>query len=85
MRKVDDVVFIPLESVFEKDGKTIAYVLKGSTPQPREIQLGLKNSNFVVVTEGLQPGEKVTLRDPQAKEQLSATTKKDQKKKDQSR
>lgn len=60
MSTIGDAVSIPLESVFEKDGKTIVYV----NGRAREVTLGEKNSNFVVVTGGLAAGEKVALRDP---------------------
>ena len=38
--------------------------MSGSSARPVEVKIGTKNTNFVVVTEGLEPGDKVTLRDP---------------------
>ena len=64
MATLADTLFIPLESVFEKDGKTIVYRMSGSSARPVEVKIGTKNTNFVVVTEGLEAGDKVTLRDP---------------------
>jgi len=64
--KMDDQVFIPLESVFGKEGKTIAYVLTSSW-QEREIKVSKSNSNYIVVDEGLNVGEQVALRDPTVK------------------
>ncbi|HEV8539236.1 MAG TPA: efflux RND transporter periplasmic adaptor subunit [Bacteroidota bacterium] len=57
---IPDTLFVPIEAVFEKDGKTIVY--KNSRAQ--EVTLGAKNGNFVVVSGGLQVGDKIALRDP---------------------
>ncbi len=61
--RLKNVMSVPLESVFEKDGKTIVYVL---TPKPkaREVDIGEKNEDFVIIKKGLKPGEKVSLWDP---------------------
>jgi hypothetical protein len=75
MSTIPDVISIPIEAVFEKDGKTIAYV----NSHPREITLGEKNSNFVIVTKGLEPGEKVALRDPEAAATAAAGASKESK------
>ena len=73
--KMDDITFIPIESVFEKDGRTIAYV-QGSSWEEREIKVGNNNNNYIVVEEGLEVGESVALRDPTVKlEQFGAEIK----------
>ena len=61
--RIDSVVSVPLTSVYEKDGKTVVYVLDPN-PEEREVIVGEKNLNFIVIKEGLEAGEKVTLRDP---------------------
>jgi len=61
--KIDSVVYVPLTSVFEKEGKTVVYVMDPS-PKEREVAVGSKNSNFIIIKKGIMPGEKVTLRDP---------------------
>jgi hypothetical protein len=68
MSSISDTLFVPLESVFEKDGKTIVYKMHGSTPRQQEVSVGEKNGNFIIVASGLQPGDKVTLRDPTVEE-----------------
>lgn len=57
-------VFIPLDAVFEKDGKTIVYRLKNGKAEAREVKLGKKNDNHVIIEEGLAPDDRVALRDP---------------------
>ncbi|MFC1563112.1 HlyD family secretion protein [candidate division KSB1 bacterium] len=61
--QMDDEIYIALESVFEKDGKTIAYVHAASWEE-REISVGKSNSNYIIVEEGLEVGDMVALRDP---------------------
>ena len=56
-------LFVPLEAVFERDGRHVVYVAgKG---RPREVVLGPSNRDFVVVEKGLASGERVLLRDPE--------------------
>ena len=62
MSSLRDTLFVPIEAVFEKDGKMVVY--RGSRAQ--EVTLGVKNSNFVVVSGGLAAGDKIALRDPNA-------------------
>ena len=61
--RLTDVIYVPLDAVFEKEGMTVAFVM-GGRPKLREVKVGPKNSDFVVVEEGLSEGERVTLRDP---------------------
>ncbi|HUL76421.1 MAG TPA: efflux RND transporter periplasmic adaptor subunit [Vicinamibacteria bacterium] len=58
-------LFVPLEAVFEREGRTIVY-LEGRRPRPREVVLGPSNADFVVVEKGLSRGDRVLLRDPEA-------------------
>ncbi len=59
-------LFVPLEAVFQKEGRTYAYVARGRRAVPREVVLGPSNADFVVVEKGLGRGERVCLRDPGA-------------------
>ena len=61
-----DALRVPLEAVFEKEGRPIVYVARGRTPEPREVVLGPSNQDFVVIEKGLDKGERVFLRDPGA-------------------
>jgi HlyD family secretion protein len=59
-------LYVPLEAVFERDGRHVCYVLGLGGPKPREVTLGPSNQDFVVVEKGLRRGERVALRDPSA-------------------
>jgi HlyD family secretion protein len=57
---------VPIDAVFEKDGRRVCYVLERRGLRPREVLLGPSSSDHVVVERGLKPGERVALRDPAA-------------------
>jgi HlyD family secretion protein len=61
-----DVVYVPLEAVFEREGRTVCYVARRGSLRAREVLLGPSNQDFVMVREGLRAGEWVSLRDPAA-------------------
>lgn len=60
--RIERAVYVPLEAVFEKAGKTVVY-LAGSM-EPVEVKLGTQNENSAIVTAGVRPGDQVCLRDP---------------------
>jgi RND family efflux transporter MFP subunit len=64
--RLHDVVSIPIISVFEEQGRTMVYVGDNGSFEKREVTLGQRNDNFVVVTKGIEAGEKVALQNPEA-------------------
>ncbi len=64
--EVGDVLTVPLQSVFVKEGKYYAFVDKGGRPERREVELGESNDNFVVVKSGIAEGDEVLLWNPEA-------------------
>jgi HlyD family secretion protein len=59
-----DATFVPVDAVFERDGRTVAYVSRRRGIEERDVVIGSSNSNFVAILKGLEPGELVCLRDP---------------------
>jgi len=59
-------LYVPLEAVFEKEGRSICYVVTRRGVSARDVVLGPSNRDFVVVVRGLERGERVALRDPEA-------------------
>jgi HlyD family secretion protein len=57
---------IPLDAVFEKEGRHVCYAASGRHARERDVVLGPSNQDRVVVESGLRPGERVCLRDPGA-------------------
>jgi HlyD family secretion protein len=62
----DKALSVPLDAVFSKDGKNVAYVARRGRAVPRELVLGPSNADFVVVERGLEEGDRVLLQDPTA-------------------
>ncbi len=60
--RLENAVFVPLEAVFEKEGKTIVYL--ADSHKPVEVKVGPKNQTSVVIESGLEPGQRICLRDP---------------------
>ena len=57
-------LYIPLDAVFERDGRALVYCLVRGQPEERAVTLGQKNEDFVIVEHGLTPDDRVALRDP---------------------
>lgn len=64
-----DAITIPAGAVFHKEGTNIAYVLHGSKYEERAVEEGRRSGDELMITKGLQAGERVALRDPTVKQQ----------------
>lgn len=70
--ELDDVISIPIASLFEQDGKPIVYRQKGSGFTQHPVTLGEENDTHVIVQSGLQSGDKIALSDPTIATQLAS-------------
>ena len=59
-------LFVPLEAVFDKDGRKVCHLLERSGFVARDVVLGPSSADFVVIEKGLRKGDRVALRDPEA-------------------
>lgn len=59
-------LYIPIDAVFEKGGRTLVYRIQAGQPVEQEVALGSRNENYVIVEEGLGGSDRVALRDPTA-------------------
>jgi RND family efflux transporter MFP subunit len=64
IERQQDVVMIPLQANFDVKGKPVVYVQNGKDFTMRQVQVGKKNEDYIVVTGGLRGGESVALVDP---------------------
>ena len=64
VEKVANGILVPLTAVFDKDGRSVAFVLKGTTFEERTVQVARRGKSELLIASGLQPGEKVALKDP---------------------
>ena len=64
VKRVPKAVYVPLEAVFERAGKSLVYVKRGDRFVPREVNVGERNDMAVVVRSGLAKNEVVAMTDP---------------------
>jgi multidrug efflux pump subunit AcrA (membrane-fusion protein) len=64
--RIPDVVLVPSESVFQKDGSPIVYKLDGSMFREQRIQISRRGKEQAVVTVGVAPGDRIATRRPGA-------------------
>ena len=62
---LNDVVYIPLDAVFNEDSKRVVYISTLTGPQRREVETGEFNDSSIEVKKGLAEGEVVLLRAPE--------------------
>jgi len=66
--KIANALTIPAQSSFQKSGRTVVYVVRGSKFEERAIEESRRSGDRILVAKGLQAGERVALEDPSAKE-----------------
>ena len=66
--RVADAVVIPVQASFQKEGETLAYVWEGSKFRERVIEVGRRSGDRILVSKGLQGGDRIALKDPTGKE-----------------
>ena len=64
VERLDHARYVPLEAVFERGGRHYTYVMRGRSPDVQEVLVGPSNENHIVIETGLEPGDRVLLRDP---------------------
>lgn len=62
--KIPSGIVIPSTALFRKAGQSVAYVQRGSKFEEEPVEVSRRNSEEVLLAKGLQPGERVALRDP---------------------
>ncbi|MFH1070015.1 MAG: efflux RND transporter periplasmic adaptor subunit [Candidatus Glassbacteria bacterium] len=62
--RIPDTLFIPVDALFYKEGRSVVYVMNGSGFEEREVRTGDESEDYVVIAGGLEEGERVALRDP---------------------
>lgn len=67
VEKIPNAIHVPMQAVFEVDGKPVVYVKKGNQFEARVIKPFKRSENTMTITEGVQPGDVIALADPTAK------------------
>jgi RND family efflux transporter MFP subunit len=66
--RVPNAISVPAQALFQKSGQTVAYVWKGTQFEEREIEVGRRNADKIMIAKGIDPGDQVALKDPTLKE-----------------
>ena len=59
-------LYVPLQAVFEREGRSVCYLVRRGRLQAQDVVTGPSNQDFVVIEKGLREGDRVALRDPEA-------------------
>jgi HlyD family secretion protein len=62
--ELEDVLSIPVQSVANRDGRKICFLVTPNGPKETEVQTGAFNDRFVQVVSGLSEGQRVLLNPP---------------------
>jgi|GEM_PF-592149 len=61
VERVEDVLYLPIEAVYNNEGSTYCQVKSGFSYEEREIETGRASNSFVEVIDGIEEGETVLL------------------------
>jgi multidrug efflux pump subunit AcrA (membrane-fusion protein) len=62
--QVSNALYLPRQALYDKDGKTVAYVKNGSNFEPREVKIKYRSESRIAI-EGLSEGAEVALVNPE--------------------
>ena len=57
--EISDALLVPVEALFQRDGRNYAYVVESGKLRVREVQIGASNAQFTVLRGGLKENETV--------------------------
>lgn len=63
--RLPEVIYVPVQAVTPQDGKQVCHVVRGGGSEPRPVEIGQFNDEFIEIKTGLKEGEKVLLRAPE--------------------
>jgi hypothetical protein len=66
VEKLPDVIHVPAQAVFDRNGKHVVFVEKNRKFEAREVQLVKQSESLMVLSGGVQAGDVVALADPTA-------------------
>lgn len=64
--RVPDVVLVPSEAIFQRDGYPIVYRLDGTMFEERRVEVARRGRELAIINAGVEPGDKVATRRPGA-------------------
>ncbi len=67
---IPNVVYVPLESVQSNDSINFVYKSDGFSTTKQQVKVGISNENEIIITKGLNEGDKVLLLPPENADKL---------------
>ena len=68
VEKVPNTLYLPMQAIFEKEGKMVVFVQgKNQLFEPREVKPLKRSESVMILASGVNEGEVVSLSDPTAK------------------
>jgi hypothetical protein len=64
IERIPNSVIVPTQVVFDKNGRSVVYVLHGSGFEERPVQVARRTKAELLIANGLHAGEKVARQDP---------------------
>jgi multidrug efflux pump subunit AcrA (membrane-fusion protein) len=66
VEKIPNALHVPVQAVFDKNGKQVVYVKTGGKFEERAVRVAKRSESTMVLAGGVKPDETVALADPYA-------------------
>ena len=76
--QIDDVLYVPLEAINTEGDKNFVYKKSGTGYKKEEVEVGASNSDYMIITKGLNENDEVALVMPFAEEEKKDATAKEE-------
>lgn len=74
VKQLPDVVYVPFQAVVPEEGQQVCYIMDGGKQKRCPVEVGEFTDEFIEIKSGVQEGDRVCLRAPEAPEQKEGTT-----------
>ena len=64
VEKVPNAIYIPNQSLFEREGKPVVYVKRGDRFVPQAVEIAKRSEALTIISSGINPGDTIALADP---------------------
>jgi RND family efflux transporter MFP subunit len=64
--RVADVTIVPIQTLFQKDGRPVVYRLDGTAFEEQPVEVTKRGRELAIVKAGVKPGDRIALRRPAA-------------------
>ncbi len=64
VQEMKDAIYVPYQALFDSSQGPIVYLWDGDRLEPRPVKIGARSESQVVITEGLEEGDMISLESP---------------------